>query len=302
MKSKLRLSRRRAVRLVGAVGLGAAGAGCLDDETSTGTGGSSGTGSDADAAETDSEGDDANDPDERDQRILPPGERILFEARSTGWIGVAPATIESEENPTLVLSEGATYEIGWTEGDGETHSVELQGADGAVVDDLATADASAPDDDQRLEFEAGDELAAYACGTHDAMRGAIEIAPVATDREQVETDPEVRYRIEPGESIALDGQTSGWVGVSPPKIQGEENPTLVLEKEAEYEIGWVGGDGVVHNVELRDEEGELVDDHSTEIVADPGDDQVVAFEASRELAHYVCRPHESTMRGRIHVE
>ncbi|TYL38971.1 hypothetical protein CV102_09420 [Natronococcus pandeyae] len=135
------------------------------------------------------------------------------------------------------------------------------------------------------------------------MRGEIIVDGEADGRDGDEGEQtDDRYEIAPGESITLDGVTSGWVGIAPSEIEGEANPTLVLEEGAEYEIGWVDSDGMSHNVELRDEGDEVVDDYTTELTDDPGDDQFLEFEASRELAYYVCHPHEAVMRGRIHVE
>ncbi|WP_233710658.1 plastocyanin/azurin family copper-binding protein [Natronococcus pandeyae] len=323
MRSKRELSRRHVVRLTGTVGLGVAGAGCIDDVDETGAGADESSETDPGSDDTDSgseEGDDesaddlddeAGDASSGDEEVVegaeyavPSGTTIVFDVQSTGWVGVAPSKIEGEANPTLVLEEGGAYEIGWVGDDGATHNVELRAEDGTVVDDLATGDTSEPNDRQRLEFEASEELASYVCGTHDgAMRGEIIVDGEADGRDGDEGEQtDDRYEIAPGESITLDGVTSGWVGIAPSEIEGEANPTLVLEEGAEYEIGWVDSDGMSHNVELRDEGDEVVDDYTTELTDDPGDDQFLEFEASRELAYYVCHPHEAVMRGRIHVE
>ncbi|NGM70963.1 twin-arginine translocation signal domain-containing protein [Natronolimnobius sp. AArcel1] len=108
--------------------------------------------------------------------------------------------------------------------------------------------------------------------------------------------------IEPGTEIELDGQTPGWVGIAPDSIDGDENPTLVLEEGETYEIGWTEGDGADHNIEIRDDGGDVVDDLQTDEVSDPDDDQWLEFEASSDMAEYVCDPHETTMVGEIVVE
>lgn len=104
------------------------------------------------------------------------------------------------------------------------------------------------------------------------------------------------------EEIVLDGQTPGWIGIEPPVVEGEENPTLLLSAGEAYAISWEEGDGMPHNIELRDENDEVVDGYRTEIVDHPGPDQVIEFTATPELAYYVCEPHEAAMRGDIVVE
>uniref|UniRef100_UPI0025BE06A1 twin-arginine translocation signal domain-containing protein n=1 Tax=Halovivax sp. TaxID=1935978 RepID=UPI0025BE06A1 len=114
-------------------------------------------------------------------------------------------------------------------------------------------------------------------------------------------DDENGFEIEPGTEIEFDGQTPGWVGIAPDEIEGEENPTLILEEGEEYEIGWTEGDGAQHNIEIRDDDDEVVDDLETDITEDPDDDQWLEFEASDEMATYVCQPHEGTMVGDIEM-
>ncbi|SDQ91946.1 plastocyanin/azurin family copper-binding protein [Natronobacterium texcoconense] len=108
--------------------------------------------------------------------------------------------------------------------------------------------------------------------------------------------------IDPGTTIDLDGQTPGWEGIAPGEIDGETNPTLVLQEGETYEIGWSEGDGSQHNIAIWDDGGNVVDDLQTEQVFEPGDDQWLEFEASGEMASYVCEPHETTMIGDIVVE
>src|SRR6056297_1401736 len=88
--------------------------------------------------------------------------------------------------------------------------------------------------------------------------------------------------IEPGTAIEFDGQTSGWEGLAPSAIEGEVNPTLVLQEGETYEIGWTVGDGAQHNIEIRKESDEVVDGLQTEVVTEP-EDQWLEFEASPEM-------------------
>jgi plastocyanin len=117
-----------------------------------------------------------------------------------------------------------------------------------------------------------------------------------------EPDDENGEAIEPGTRIEFDAQTSGWVGIEPEEIADEENPTLTLQEGEEYEMGWEEGDGQQHNIEIRDEDDEVVDDLETEITDEGGDDQFLELEASEEMATYVCEPHEGTMIGDLEIE
>ncbi|MDQ2050199.1 plastocyanin/azurin family copper-binding protein [Natronolimnohabitans sp. A-GB9] len=110
------------------------------------------------------------------------------------------------------------------------------------------------------------------------------------------------YEAAPGEEIVFYGDQAYWEGKEPRDIEGKANPTLVLEEGKAYTIGWDEGDGVAHNIELRDEDDAVVDDYATDITDDPGDDQFIEFEATEELATYVCAPHAAIMRGEIRIE
>lgn len=117
--------------------------------------------------------------------------------------------------------------------------------------------------------------------------------------EEGEEEEAIGEIIEPGTQIEFNGQTSGWVGIAPSQIEGEENPTLTLEEGESYEIGWTEGDGAGHNVAIRDGDGDTVDDLSIDVTTDPGDGEWLEFEASGEMDQYVCQPHIGTMQGNI---
>lgn len=111
-----------------------------------------------------------------------------------------------------------------------------------------------------------------------------------------------RVEIDPGTAIEFSAQTSHWEGLAPASIEGTENPTLVLQEGEDYTIGWTEGDGGSHNIEIRDENDEVVDDFSTEVVSEPDDEQILEITTSIEMAHYVCAPHETTMRGDLQID
>ncbi|GAB3028557.1 PQQ-dependent sugar dehydrogenase [Natronobiforma cellulositropha] len=106
-----------------------------------------------------------------------------------------------------------------------------------------------------------------------------------------DTEPEIETE------FVLEGEFSGWYGVSPPEIAGEENPTLELEPGAAYRVEWTNTDGIPHNFEIRDEdETELL---ATELIGEEGETQTVEFVATEEMDHYLCTPHPNTMLGQI---
>lgn len=116
-----------------------------------------------------------------------------------------------------------------------------------------------------------------------------------------ENDEENGEPIEPGE-IELDGETEAWTGVSPDEIADEDNPTLTLEEGEEYEITWENIDGVEHNIEIRDDGDEVVDDYETDLIDEEGETQTLEVdEVTDEMTQYVCEPHEGTMVGDIEV-
>ncbi|MFP8952569.1 PVC-type heme-binding CxxCH protein [Natrialbaceae archaeon A-arb3/5] len=107
--------------------------------------------------------------------------------------------------------------------------------------------------------------------------------------------------IEAGTTIDLDGITGGWEGLEPESIEGETNPTLTLIEGETYELGWSQGDGMPHNVAIWDADGDVVDDLQTPVVQEPDEDQFIEFEASSEMAEYVCEAHLDSMVGEIDV-
>lgn len=108
-------------------------------------------------------------------------------------------------------------------------------------------------------------------------------------------------RIDPGSKILFEGHHENWIGVLPNEIADKENPTIVLEAGEQYELGWVQGDGGVHNIEIRNDEDEVVGGLATDLVVTPGTDgDWLEFSATEEMAYYRCEPHR-LMEGEIHV-
>ncbi|ELY87000.1 plastocyanin/azurin family copper-binding protein [Natrinema altunense] len=109
------------------------------------------------------------------------------------------------------------------------------------------------------------------------------------------------FEIEPGTTIDFSGETSHWEGLAPSAIEGEENPTLILQEGEDYTIGWSEGNGQPHNMEIRNESDEVIGDLSTEVVSEPDENQMLDITASSEMYQYVCQPHEAQMRGDMEI-
>ncbi|MFC6765413.1 hypothetical protein [Natrinema soli] len=112
------------------------------------------------------------------------------------------------------------------------------------------------------------------------------------------------YEIEPGTELDFGGQTQYWEGLAPSQIEGEQNPTLILQEGEDYTIGWSEGDGQAHNLEIRNDSGEVIDDLTTGEPASTPDDQEnnpFQFTASSEMAVYRCQPHPQ-MEGELQIQ
>lgn len=102
------------------------------------------------------------------------------------------------------------------------------------------------------------------------------------------------------EEIYLDGYTEGWEGVAPEPIQGETNPTLVLFEGNQYSLTWENRDGAAHDFTLWDDSQSDVE--STEQMSEEGETLTLEFEATQEMAQYVCTIHPNTMIGDVQIE
>ncbi|WP_440764653.1 cupredoxin domain-containing protein [Natronorubrum sp. DTA7] len=104
------------------------------------------------------------------------------------------------------------------------------------------------------------------------------------------------------DEIRLTGYTGGWEGVEPNLIEGIRNPTLLLFDGNEYELTWENGDGVNHNLAIRNENNRVVSGLRTSDVRTRGDTATLEFEANTNMHEYLCEPHPRRMLGYIHVE
>ncbi|OAQ54578.1 hypothetical protein HTG_03215 [Natrinema mahii] len=147
---------------------------------------------------------------------IEPGTQIEFDGQTPGWVGIAPDSIADEENPTLTLQEGETYEIGWTTGDGAEHNIAIYDENDEVVDDLVTERVTDPGDGQWLEFEASSEMVTYICEVHPTtMVADIQVESGdgggGTDNETDgnETDGNESMSNETAENESMGNETEG---------------------------------------------------------------------------------------------
>lgn len=99
---------------------------------------------------------------------------FIFDGETSGWIAQSPSGIEGEENPTLELEAGETYNFTWVNTDGRPHNVVITDGDGNNV--VRTEVISGEGGKQSVVFTAPESGGTYYCEVHPgSMRGQIEI-------------------------------------------------------------------------------------------------------------------------------
>ncbi|SDQ41418.1 cupredoxin domain-containing protein [Natronobacterium texcoconense] len=196
-------TRRRIIEVAGAAGITALLAGCADEDPEEETPEEDEPAADEDEpeAENDDEEDEAaadddeeNDEDEEDEENddedepIDPDQEILLEGTTDGWTGVEPEAIADEENPTLLLLEGESYEITWENGDGEEHNLEIRDDTYGVVDDYETDLMDEEGETETLEIdEVTDEMVQYLCSVHETeMVGEVAVEAQEDDENEDE--------------------------------------------------------------------------------------------------------------------
>ena len=100
--------------------------------------------------------------------------QITLDSSEDGWVGVEPASIRDETNPTLTMQAGQQYELVWVNRDGREH--ELVIVDAAGEDLVETQSAEQSGVEVRTTFRADERMAEYYCWYHrQTERGAVEI-------------------------------------------------------------------------------------------------------------------------------
>lgn len=140
------------------------------------------------------------------------------------------------------------------------------------------------------------------------VTGATALLAGCPDDEEPEPDDE-----EPDEEVDVDewrdidefyfeGRIEAWTGIEPDIIADEDNPDLILIEGQEYDFRWVNGDGVLHNIEIRDDGDDVVDDYETDGEDTEGEEEVLeGVVASEEMVTYICQYHPTTQVGDIEV-
>jgi len=98
---------------------------------------------------------------------------IELDGFTSAWVGVAPASIEDTDNPTLELESGVEYTITWHNRDNEPHNVIIGDGDGnnLVRTEIITSGS------QDVTFTATSEMTTYYCEVHPtSMVGDLEVS------------------------------------------------------------------------------------------------------------------------------
>ncbi|RQH02428.1 PKD domain-containing protein [Natrarchaeobius oligotrophus] len=105
------------------------------------------------------------------------------------------------------------------------------------------------------------------------------------------------------DEFVFEGRIEAWTGVEPAIIEDEDNPTITLIDGQEYDFTWINADGVLHNLEIRDGDDEIINDYQSEDLDEEGEETTLeGVVASEEMAVYICTYHEQTQVGDITVE
>lgn len=215
-------------------------------------------------------------------------ETFELEGNTPGWVGVSPAEIEGETNPTLEFGEvGGRYRVRWENGDGDPHNLAIRDADGENL--VETEFLTSAGETAEVEFEATTDMITYLCEPHPGrMRGDVVVG-----------DPTPLELLTRQADVALEATADGWVGGAPDVIAGEENPTLEFEAGEEYVVGFVNADGGAHSLAILDADGTVLE--STDTSEEEDEIVTLEFTASGEVASYVCETHDE-MAGDVLVE
>ncbi|WP_435157758.1 cupredoxin domain-containing protein [Haladaptatus sp. DFWS20] len=143
--------------------------------------------------------------------------------------------------------------------------------------------------------------------------------------------------IDPSETIRLRAQVPGWRGQAPESIGGLRNPRLTLQDSEIYTVEWTNVDGQPHTFSIQNsqqesvkaiqqlqspvpttteggqgnggnqqttttEQGTIPQDETvevTDILSERGATQRLRFEATGEMAVYLCTIHPESMVGSL---
>ncbi|WP_394740665.1 hypothetical protein [Natronococcus roseus] len=146
---------------------------------------------------------------------------------------------------------------------------------------------------------AGAVLAVGCVGSGEDAEDAGD-EPIVDEAEALENDTHPDTWRDVAE-IHLDAYVGGWVGVDPSHIDRVENPTLVLFEDRSYKISVENRDNVKHNLAIWDRADERIGAYATDIVADTGATETLAFTATDEMATYICEHQPRIQLGDLEV-
>ncbi|WP_211334039.1 cupredoxin domain-containing protein [Halopiger aswanensis] len=197
MKDADPITRRTVLKITGVAGVTTALAGCggpggegneSGDEEENATTDETETGGNETETETESGDEEENETEDNETdnesaedggsgEAIEPGTEIMLEGSTQAWTGVEPEAIADEENPTLTLTEGESYDITFENADGAQHNLVIWDDSEETVDDYETDMVSEEGESATLEIdEVTDEMAQYVCEPHSStMVGDIEL-------------------------------------------------------------------------------------------------------------------------------
>ncbi|AGB36013.1 cupredoxin domain-containing protein [Natronococcus occultus] len=127
-----------------------------------------------------------------------------------------------------------------------------------------------------------------------------ESEPVVDEAETLETDTDPDAWVDV-DAIRLDAYVGGWVGAEPAHVDRVENPTLVLFEGRSYEITIENRDNVKHNLAIWNAADERVGEYATDVVADTGATETLAFTATDGMATYICEHQPRIQLGDLEI-
>jgi plastocyanin len=290
-------SRRRFLRALGAASAVAGAGGAAGAQDTTAEDERRGTTTDGDGQETTTEGDRTT--------VAEDATTIVLGGRTEYWLGLAPAAIEGERNPTLQLREGERYRLVWVNLDGVEHELIVEDGDGEeLVESDSNEETGAT---ASVAFTASESMAEYYCEYHpEEMRGSVELG------EGFETTGEAG-----DEETTTDGETTAAdAAVADVAVGPEERYLQFVPEEVEISVGdtvrWTA-ESEGHNVTAKPEAASQVElpDGAEPFATYEANRSFMVMQVGETFEHtftvpgtyvYVCAPHASEgMVGRVVV-
>lgn len=235
---------------------------------------------------------------------------VVLGGRTSYWLGLAPAPIEGQRNPTLRLREGERYRLVWVNLDGERHELLVEDGDENAVHRTEAAEEVGAT--RSVAFEADESLARYRCEYHpERMVGEVELG------EGFETTTgEAETTTEGDETTTAEGETGGDGEVAEVAAGPEGDYLRFVPEEVEISVGdtvrWTF-ESEGHNVTAKPEADRRVElpEDAEPFATYEGNRSFMVVEVGATFEHtfsvpgtyvYVCAPHaDQGMVGRVVV-